>query len=129
MSKKVKPSTGIFIIRFVAAGSVIAGAVLAAKALGPLWGGTVSTFPATVSTSLYFLNKSQGCAFTEGFVKRFPLSYLSSVVFIILLHSTLTHIPAVLSFAISLCGSLIYTYFLLTITKPVAESAHDKIEP
>ena len=116
--KKLEMPPGMYVVRFLIAGSVVAGAVIAARLLGPTWGGIVSSVPAIFSTSLYFLNKSQGCAFTEGFAKRLPLSCISVLVFIIILHTSLTRIPAALAFLIGISGSIAYTYALLSVNKP-----------
>ncbi|MHB1865395.1 MAG: DUF3147 family protein [Candidatus Saccharimonadales bacterium] len=116
--KSLKRSRHIYIVRFFISGAVVLAAVLAAKLLGPLWGGVISGFPATFSTSLYFLNKSQGCKFTEGFAKRLPLATISTLIFAVILNITVTKIQPAYSFGLGIFGSLVYTYILLNLTKP-----------
>ncbi|HUD10434.1 MAG TPA: DUF3147 family protein [Candidatus Saccharimonadales bacterium] len=116
--KKLNLPNSTYAVRFLVAGGVVASAVLATRLLGSLWGGVVSTAPAIASISLYLLYKSQGSAFTEGFVKRLPLSYVSAVVFVVILHTTLTHVPTYLAFLLGIIGSLTYTYILLIVNKP-----------
>ena len=115
--KRMLPNS-IYIVRFLATGAVIATAVVAARYLGPLWGGVISGFPATVVAVLYFLSKSQGSEFAKSFVKQLPLSVISSLIFVIVLHQTLTRTSTYLSFLISMAGALIYTLLLLSIRKP-----------
>ncbi|GEM_PF-866598 len=113
--KKISLPHAIYVTRFLTAGLVIAGAVLAARLLGPLWGGVVSSFPATIASSLYFLNKSQGCAFTKSFVRHLPFAFVSTILFIIVLHQTLTRMPTFASFAIGMASALAYTYGLVSL--------------
>lgn len=118
--KKIKFPKGTYPVRFLVSGIVVAAAVIAARLFGSSWGGIISTAPVIASITLYLLYKYQGAAFTEGFVKRLPLSYLSAVIFIIILHATLTHMPAYLAFLLGIGGSLIYTYTLISINKPIS---------
>ena len=115
--KRVLPSS-VYMARFLVSGAVIAAAVVVARYSGPLWGGVVSSFPATVVTSLYFLSKSQGSEFAKSFVKRLPLGVISSLIFIIVLHLTLTRLPTLISFLLGMSCSLIYTFILLSIQRP-----------
>lgn len=123
--KKITLPSNIFAIRFLIIGSVVALAVIFARVFGSTWGGIISTFPASFATSLYFLNKSQGCAFTEGFVKRLPASVVGVIVFIVILHSTIKHLPMALSFTLSMVGSIIYTSTLLSLNRS-AESQSEQ---
>ena len=115
--KRILPSS-VYLARFVISGAVIAAAVVVARYSGPLWGGVVSSFPATVVTALYFLSKSQGSEFAKSFVKRLPLAVISSLIFIIVMHQTLTRLPTITCFLLGMTGSLIYTFILLSIKKP-----------
>lgn len=103
----------IHLLRFLVGGAVIAAAVLAARFLGPVWGGIISSFPAMIGSILYFLNKSQGEVFLKGFLRRLPLGYISSLIFIILVYTTITNLPIFLSFIIAMAGSLFYTFILI----------------
>ncbi len=115
--KRILPGT-VYMARFLVSGAVIASAVLVARYSGPLWGGVVSSFPATVVTALYFLSKSQGSEFVKSFVKRLPLAVISSLLFVIVLHQTLTRLPTITSFLLGMSCSLIYTFVLLSIKRP-----------
>jgi hypothetical protein len=103
----------MYAIRFITGGTVIAAAVLAARILGPVWGGVVSSLPALLGSVLYFLNKSQGDKFLEGFLRLLPLSYVSSFVFLILIHQLLTKLPGVLAFTVAMSGALLCTSAIL----------------
>ena len=117
--KRMLPNS-IYIVRFLVAGAVIATAVVAARYLGPLWGGVISGFPATVVAVLYFLSKSQGGEFAKSFVKQLPLSVISSLIFVVVLHQTLTRVSTYISFLIGMACALIYTLVLLSVRKSEA---------
>ncbi|MDB5183088.1 MAG: hypothetical protein JWO47_872 [Candidatus Saccharibacteria bacterium] len=104
----------MYALRFFVGGVLIASAVVAARFLGPVWGGIISSFPVMLGSILYFLNKSQGAKFLEGFLRRLPLSYGGSLLFMIIIHQTLTKTPAVLSFALGLSGAAFYAFILLS---------------
>ncbi|HVA10813.1 MAG TPA: hypothetical protein VNG32_01445 [Candidatus Dormibacteraeota bacterium] len=114
---RILPSS-VYLARFLVSGAVIASAVVVARYSGPLWGGVVSSFPATVATALYFLSKSQGSEFVKSFVKRLPLAVISSLLFVIVLHQTLTRLPTITCFLLGMSCSLICTLILLSIKKP-----------
>lgn len=115
-SKPVKVTfpPSIHFIRFFVGGLVIAGSILAARLLDPLWGGIIASFPGMLGVILYFIHKSQGREFVEGFIKSLPISYFGSLTFIIVTHSTITRISAVVSFALGILGALICMALILT---------------
>lgn len=115
--KKFELPKYVYLVRFLVAGSVVSLSVLAARHLGATWGGVAASFPATVASSLYFLNKSQGCTFTEGFVRRLPKAFISTFIFIICLHLLLTNLPTLLCFVLALAAALTYTSSLIILTR------------
>lgn len=114
---KIPLSQRIYALRFVIGGTVIACSVVVARAISPVWGGIVSSFPALLGSVLYFLNKSQGSEFLKGFLRRLPLSYLSSLIFIILIHQLIIRVSGFYSFLIAMAGATAYT-FLLVFLRP-----------
>lgn len=113
--KKVALPTGLKVhaVRFVAAGTVVALAVLFARILGPFWAGIVTTFPALFATSLYFLTKTRGNKFAKAFSKQLPISIIGSTLFVASLYILLNAIPAVLAFVVSIAVSVLYATGLL----------------
>lgn len=111
--KKIKLPKNIYLIRFIIGGSVIASSVLIAKLLGPVWGGVVGSMPAMLGCILYFLSKSQGSEFLHGFLRRLPLSYISSLLFLVVIHQSLTNINSVLAFTLGMSGASIYTFSII----------------
>jgi hypothetical protein len=103
----------IYALRFLIGGSIIAAAVIAARLAGPVWGGVVSSLPALLGTVLYFLNKTQGDKFIEGFIKRLPLSYVSSFSFLVIAYELLPRLSDGLSFLLAIIGALTYTILLI----------------
>lgn len=118
--KKINLPNSVHVARFLTGGTIVAGAVIAAHYLGPLWAGVVSSFPG-LATTMYFMNASQGPEFSKGFVKRLPLGVISTLLFIIVLHLTLTRINTVVSFLISVVCALVYTFALLNIRSRIAK--------
>jgi hypothetical protein len=112
--KKVPSTRTTYVLRFLVGGTVIASSVIVARLVGPVWGGMVTTFPATLGTTLYFLTKSQGVLFTRGFVRHLPASFISSLVFVSLLYVTLTRIPSLLAFILAMTTCLLYSYLLVS---------------
>jgi uncharacterized membrane protein (GlpM family) len=115
LPKKIPLPQYIHVFRFFIGGTIIAAAVVAARIAGPVWGGVVSSLPALLGTVLYFLDKSQGDKFIEGFIRRLPLSYISSFIFLILIHQLLPRLSDALSFLFALAGALLYTSLLILI--------------
>lgn len=107
----------IYFFRFVIGGAVIAGSVLAARYAGPVWGGMISCFPAVLGSVLYFLGKSQGGKFLQGFLRRLPMSYISSLIFMVIVHQLITKTSGFYTFLIAMTVATAYT-FLLIILKP-----------
>lgn len=107
---KSRSSKNINIIRFLVAGVVVSLTVILAKILGPEWGALLATFPATISMSLYFLERSQSDEFIKSFIKELPLSLLSTLIFIIVIYLTILKINVFLSFLVSMLASFVYTY-------------------
>jgi uncharacterized membrane protein (GlpM family) len=120
---KIPLPSNIYLLRFLSGGAVIAGAVVTARYLGPVWGGIVSSFPAMLGSILYFLNKSQGEVFLRGFLRGLPFSYISMLIFIILIYLTITRLSIYFSFVIAIAGSLFYT-FLLIVSKNKQKSLY-----
>ncbi len=115
--KKLKLSKNVYLVRFVLAGTVVSLAVLSSHYIGATWGGVVASFPATIASSLYFLSKSQGDSFIEGFIKRLPKSFVSTLIFVVILHLLLTNLPTLTSFFIAIIAALFYTYILIRLKK------------
>lgn len=113
--KKIQLPKHIYIMRFFNGGTVIAGAVIVARLLGPVWGGIVGSMPAMLGCILYFLSKSQGGEFLRGFLRRLPLSYISSLLFLVVVHQSLTNLNSILSFILGMATSLLYTSLLIGI--------------
>lgn len=112
----------VYFIRFAMGGAVIAASVIAARLLGPVWGGVISSFPGLLGTVLYFLNKSQGGKFLEGFVRRLPLSYFSSFIFLVVVHQTILKLSDGLSFVLGLICALAYTVILVLYKQTVKQN-------
>lgn len=113
LPNKITLLQSIYLLRFLIGGAVIASAVAAAHYLGLIWGGIISSFPGLLGSVLYFLNKSQGTKFLEGFLRRLPFSYISSLLFLIVIYQTVVEWPMVLSFATALTVPIFYTYSLI----------------
>jgi hypothetical protein len=103
----------IYVVRFLLGAILVSSAVVAARLLGPVWGGVIGSFPAMLGSVLYFLAKSQGPQFLEGFLRRLPAGYISSLTFIVLVHETITRLPVVLSFVVSLSAAALCASALL----------------
>jgi uncharacterized membrane protein (GlpM family) len=105
-----------YLVRVVAAGSVIAGAVVVARVAGPIWGGVFATFPATFVTTLYILSKAQGPEFVKAVARQLPLANGSTLSFAVIFY--LLIIPAGLKVSVlaAIAGSLIYTFLLMRIS-------------
>lgn len=116
------------ITRFFIAGSVVATSVIFARLLGPTWGGLAASFPVTIATSLYFLDKSQSDDFTKSFVKELPLALVSLLIFIIVLYATLLNMNAIGSFLIAIITAFIYAFIHTKLRRKsfykVAKKAH-----
>lgn len=110
---KIKLSKHMHLVRFVIGGGVIAASIVAARMLDPQWGGIVASFPAMLGVILYYIYKSQGAEFVEGFIKSLPISYFGSLTFIVIVHQTVTSINFVLSLVLGMLGALAYTSLLL----------------
>lgn len=110
----------IYFFRFVIGGAVIAGSVLAARYAGPQWGGIVSCVPAVLGSVLYFLSKSQGGKFLQGFLRRLPMGYISSLIFMVLIHQLILKLSGIYTFAIAMAVATAYTFLLITL-KPGPE--------
>lgn len=67
------------LVRSVFAGLVIASAVLAGKVLGPLWGGTMASFPAMFTSLFIILRRDYGWEYTARFAKTIPIGLFSVV--------------------------------------------------
>lgn len=119
-AKKVSLPHKINFLRFLAGGTIIAGSVLAAHYLDATWGGIIASFPALLGVVLYFLNKSQGSNYLLGFIKNLPLSYVSSLLFVIIVHQTLGHIHPAISIVLGMACAGIYTYTISSL-KPMLE--------
>ncbi|MEK7561447.1 MAG: hypothetical protein AAB541_01135 [Patescibacteria group bacterium] len=120
LPKKIPLPRHIYDLRFIIGGTIIAAAVVAARVAGPVWGGVVASLPALLGTVFYFLNKSQGDKFLEGFIRRLPLSYISSFTFLVIIYQLLPHLSDPLSFLLAMAGALTYT-LLLILYKRTAE--------
>lgn len=103
------------LVRFMAAGTVVALAVLFARVLDPFWAGTITAFPALFATSLYFLNESHGAKFTKAFAKQLPISIIGTTLFVVSLYVSLNRIPTLLAFLVSIGVSLLYATVLLRV--------------
>ncbi len=114
---KIKLPKHMHAVRFVIGGSVIAASIVAARMLDPQWGGIVASFPAMLGVILYYIYKSQGAEFVEGFIKSLPISYFGSLTFIVIVHETVTSINFILSLSLGMVGALIYTILLLKARK------------
>ena len=64
-------------------GGLVASVVVIAAMLGPVWGGLAATFPASLSSSLFLITRSQGGKFAQGFGKVLLFSQGSVVVYVI----------------------------------------------
>jgi hypothetical protein len=105
------------LIRFLIGGFVIAGAVIASHYSGPAWGGIIASFPGMLGVILYFVNKSQGIKFAEGFLKSLPLSYFGSFTFIVVVYATITRITPLMSFILGLLSAMSYMLVMLKLTR------------
>lgn len=110
---RVKLPKNIHFLRFTTGGTIIACSVMAARLLDPSWGGIVASFPAMLGVILYFLSKSQGENFLKGFIKNLPISYISSLTFLVIVHQTLTNLPAAFGFALGMLGAGSYMLLLI----------------
>lgn len=63
---KTKHSVSEILTRAVFAGGVVAGAVIIAAVLGPIWGGIFAIFPASMLSNMYLLKRAQGIDFARA---------------------------------------------------------------
>ncbi len=118
LPKKFELPNSVYFLRFIISGAIIASAVVAAHFAGPVWGGVVSSLPALLFSTLYFLHKTQGDEFLEGFIKRLPVSYISSFIFLVILHQTLGKFGDTVCFGLAMLGALSYTIAIIYFRQP-----------
>ena len=70
-----------FLIRSVFAGAVVVVAVVLAKALGPLWGGVFSNFPAAFTSALILVSRKHGEDFTASVGRTMAFASIAAVSF------------------------------------------------
>ncbi len=68
------------------AGGVISSSVLAARFMGPLWGGIMATFPAGFSATFILLSRKHGAEFTSAVARTMPHGCLASAAFALTFH-------------------------------------------
>lgn len=99
--------------RIIAAGSVIACAVVMARAAGPVWGGVFAAFPATFVTTLYMLRQAQGTNFAQAVARQLPLANGSTLLFAVIFYLLVLHTSIALTALLAATGSLCYAFALV----------------
>lgn len=105
-----------YAVRVIAAGSVVAGAVIVARVAGPIWGGVFAAFPATFVSTLYMLSKAQGPDFAKAVAKQLPLANGSTLSFAVIFYLLIIPTGLVTSVLAGIFGSLVYTLSLLKLS-------------
>jgi len=72
-----------FLFRSIFAGAAVAGAVLLAKSLGPLWGGVFANFPAAFLSTLILVSRKHGEDFTASICRSMAFASIASVSFVV----------------------------------------------
>ena len=75
-----------FIVSAAFAGTVVATAVFAGKALSPLWGGIATSFPAGFTSSILLLTGSHGIEFSASVAKAIPYGAMTTAVFAVVFY-------------------------------------------
>ena len=102
-----------YLVRVIAAGTVISGAVVIAKFAGPIWGGVFAAFPATFVSTLYMLSKAQGSDFAKAVARQLPLANGSTLSFAVIFYLLIIPAGLLLSVSAAIVGSLLYALILL----------------
>jgi len=71
---RISYTLNVLLGRAVLSGIVISMGVLAAKLLGPVWGGIFATFPALTISTVLITYKSNGIEFTKHIMKNILVS-------------------------------------------------------
>ena len=71
------------IMRAIFSGSVVAAVVIVAAVTNSVWGGLLATFPASWSSSLFLVTRSQGGKFAQGFGKVMLFSQWTIIIYAI----------------------------------------------
>ena len=110
-------SNKVHALRILLAGTVIAGAVVAAHEAGAVWGGVLSMFPAMFTSTLYMLSKSQGYKFTQAFARQLPVSTGASLIFLMIFYFLILHAGLWLAVLCGVAGALLYAAGLRELQK------------
>ncbi len=106
-----------FIFRVIFAGSLVAITVLAAKLLGPTWGGLFASFPVVFSVSLLIFAPKHGIGFTTSVAKSMTAGVISNIVFVCGIFWLVPHLGAaygiIAAYSICLVFALILYRFIL----------------
>jgi hypothetical protein len=105
-----------YIYRILAAGTVIAFAVIMARVAGPVWGGVFASFPATYVTTLYILRKSQGVDYAQAVARQLPVSNGSTMIFAVIFYLLILRASLLVTLIAAVCGSFAYALMLLKVT-------------
>jgi hypothetical protein len=105
-----------YLVRVVASGTVIAGAVVIARVAGPIWGGVFAAFPATFVSTLYMLSKAQGPEFAKAVARQLPLANGSTLSFAVIFYLLIIPAGLLISVVSAISGSLLYAILLLKLS-------------
>jgi len=99
-------SAGEFLLRAVFAGTVVASAVLLARANGPLWGGVLSNFPAAFTCTLILISRKHGEDFTASVGRTMAFASIAAVSFSVAFYFLVLPLGLFLGASLSLAASV-----------------------
>ncbi len=117
-SKRVHytPTKREMVFRAFLGGCVVAAAVVAAKLIGPLWGGLFAAIPASYISMLFIVTRLHGLEFTKAIVKSIPIGTTGTLVYSLVIQSAY---PALGIYAGTLAGYLCAFSWVIFLHLPV----------
>ena len=111
-AEKKVVTINMLLMRALFAGTVIASAQIAARIVGPFWGGIATSFPAMFISTIVILEREQSHHFTASIIKHLPLGIFSILAFAITLGITAEKIGSAAAILVSFAVSLLVSYFV-----------------
>jgi len=117
-SKRIsyKPRKREMVFRALLGGCVVVSAVMAAKLIGPLWGGMFSAIPAAYISMLFIVTRLHGLEFTKAIIRSVPVGTTGTLVYAIAIQSAY---PAVGIYLGTLAGYICAIAWVIFLHLPV----------
>jgi hypothetical protein len=99
---------------------VVAGAVIAANSLGPVWGGLSSTFPAVYLSTMFLITKSRGPEFARATGKMMLASAPNLIIYSLAVNITYPILGIIAGTIVSYSCAAAFAALVYSFTKKFA---------